>query len=103
MYVIKNFKFDHVGTSSTNKSYNKEIQLNRNWHFCWSKFYFFRKNYNYLYAVKKIIPNIFQSLSGMMLSLLLFNFSHIKLHFSSLKGSVISLLMLKSYFRPNIN
>ena len=42
MYIIKNLKFDHVGTSST-KKYSREILLNRNWHFSWSKFYYFKK------------------------------------------------------------
>ena len=57
-YIIKNLKFDHLGTGSTKKIYNHEILINRNWHFSWSKFYFFKKNNSYLYAVKKILPNI---------------------------------------------
>ena len=103
MYIIKNLKFDHVGTSSTKKKYSREILLNRNWHFSWSKFYYFKKNYNYCYAFKKIIPNIYQSLIGIFLSLILFNLNHIKPHFYSLKGSIVSILLLRSFYRPKIN
>ena len=53
MYIIKNLKFHHLGTSSSNKKYNFQIRINRNWHFSWSKFYFYKKNYNYLFALKK--------------------------------------------------
>ena len=53
VYWLKNFKFHHLGTSSSNKKYNFEIKINRNWHFSWSKFYFYKKNYNYLFALKK--------------------------------------------------
>ena len=40
----------HVGRSSSDKKYNKEIEVNRNWHYMWSKFYFYKKHYNYFYA-----------------------------------------------------
>jgi len=103
MYIVKNLKFDHVGTSSTNKKFNYEIQINRNWHYSWSKFYYFKKNYNYFFAIKKIIPNIAQSIKGLILSLILFKFSQLKLHLSGLKGILSSILLLKSYFRPNVN
>ena len=103
MYIIKNLKFDHLGTSSTNAKYNFVIQQNRNWHYSWSKFYYFKKNYNYFFAIKKIIPNIAQSIKGLLLSLILFRFSHIKLHLSCLKGILSSLLLMKSYFRPNVD
>ncbi len=103
MYVVSNLKFAHLGTSSSNKKFNVEIQINRNWHFSWSKFYFYRKNYNYFFALKKIIPNIIQSIKGILISVLLLRFTHIKLHLSSLKGIISSIFFMKSYFRPNIN
>ena len=66
MFIVKNFKFDHIGTSSTDNKYKDEIKINRNWHFSWSKFYYYKKNYNYFYALKKILPNIFQSIIGIV-------------------------------------
>ena len=103
MYIIKNLKFHHLGTSSSNKKYNFQIRINRNWHFSWSKFYFYKKNYNYLFALKKILPNIYQSLVGILLCSLIFKFKDTRLHFSSLKGFISSAFYMKSYFRPNLD
>ena len=103
MYIIKNLKFDHVGTSSTKKKYSREILLNRNWHFSWSKFYFYKKNYSYLFALKKILPNVYQSLVGVIWCILVFEFKDIKLHIASLKGLLSGIFLIKSHFRPNLN
>ena len=103
MYVIKNLKFHHLGTSSSNKKYNFEIKINRNWHFSWSKFYFYKKNYSYLFALKKILPNVYQSLVGVIWCILVFEFKDIKLHIASLKGLLSGIFLIKSHFRPNLN
>ena len=102
MYVVKNLKFDHLGTGSSNKKYNSEIQFNRNWHFCWSKFYLLKKNYGYLFALKKLLPNIFQSIIGILASAFKLNIFEIKLHFSSLMGTINGIILNKSHYRPNI-
>ena len=102
MYIINNLKFEHLGTSSSNNMFKSKIILNRNWHFSWSKFYFFKKNYNYFYALKKIIPNIYQSLSGIIISLIKMNFFEVKMHLYCLHGYLNSIILNKSYFRPNI-
>ena len=102
MYIIKGLKFDHLGTSSSNKKYNNEILINRNWHFSWSKFYFFKKNYNYFFALKKMIPNIYQNILGIILSLIMFNFFDVKLHLASLMGALNGIFLNKSFYRPNL-
>ena len=102
MYVVSNLKFAHLGTSSSNKKFNIEIQINRNWHFSWSKFYFYKKNYNYLFALKKILPNLYQGIIGVIICSLILNFKDTKLHFSSLKGLLSAVFLMDSYFRPNL-
>ena len=62
IYVILNVKFDHLGLQSSEKKYSEEITKSRNWHYCWSKFYFYRKNYNYVIALSKIFPNFLKSI-----------------------------------------
>ncbi len=101
-YVIKDLKFDHLGTSSTKKKYNQEILINRNWHFSWSKFYYFRKNNGYLYALKKVLPNIYQNSLGIIISIFKMNILELKLHMASLSGILSSILFKKSLYRPNI-
>ena len=99
MFVIKNLNFEHKGTSSSNKNYNHQILYNRNWHFSWSKFYFFRKNYNYLYALRKVLPNIFQGIYGIFFSLIKVNLLEVSLHIASLSGLINSIFLNKSNFR----
>ena len=102
MYIIKELKFDHLGSSSTIKKYNNEISMNRNWHFSWSKFYYFRKHHNYLYALKKIIPNIYQNIIGIILSVLKVNRVDAQLHYASLLGAINAIFLNKSNYRPKL-
>ena len=102
MYIIKELKFDHLGTSSSNKKFNNKILMNRNWHFSWSKFYFFKKNYNYFFALKKIIPNIYQNILGIILSLIKLNIFTVKLHLASLLGALNGVFLNKSLYRPKL-
>ncbi len=102
MYIIKKLKFDHLGTSSSNKKFNNKILMNRNWHFSWSKFYFFKKNYNYFFALKKIIPNIYQNILGIILSLIKLNIFTVKLHLASLLGALNGVFLNKSLYRPKL-
>ncbi len=102
MFVIKNLKFSHLGTSSSDKKYNIKILINRNWHFGWSKFYYYKKNYSYPYAIKKILPNIYQGVIGLILSILKLNFKSIVLSVYSLYGILSGVFFLKPFYRPNI-
>ena len=102
LYVINEIKFEHLGTSSSDKKYKYYIDLNRNWHYAWSKFYFFKKNFSYLYALRKIIPNIYQGLIGALLSILKLKFTETNLHFASILGSINAIFLRKPYYRPKI-
>ena len=103
MLIIRGLKFEHLGTSSSSKKINNEILINRNWHFSWSKFYFFKKNQNYIYALRKIIPNIYQNILGIILSLIKIRLFDAKLHLASLLGALNGIFLQKSSYRPNLN
>ncbi len=100
MYVVENIKFDHIGGASHEKKYNFEANLSRNWHYNWSKFYYFKKNYSYLYAFKKSLP-ILVKLIFRYFSNLVFNKKRerdlIKAEFN---GMIASVFLKKSSFRP---
>ena len=101
-YVVKNLTFDHLGTRSTKTKFKSDINLIRNWHYSWSKFYFYKKNYNYLFAIRKITPNIYQGVKGAIISVFKLNFPHIKLHLASVKGALNSIFLRKSNFRLKV-
>ena len=50
-----NIYIEHLGNSSVDVEYNLEIELNRNWHYMWSKFYYYKKNYSFLRGIKETI------------------------------------------------
>ena len=107
LFVIDNLKFNHLGTSSSDLSIKNEISLNRNWHYAWSKFYLFRKHYNYLYGLKKTLKNFFHSLKWFSICRIKYIYSKQKkdkmdfdLHKAILLGLVNSYFLRKSSYRP---
>ncbi len=103
MYVVENLYFTHKGLASSNKEYEFEILLNRNWHYSWSKFYYYKKNSNYFFALKKISPNFMKSLIRYIQSIILFDKQKAKLNKAILLGLINSILLRKSSYRPNIH
>ena len=103
IYLIDEAKYIHGGTSSTDPSYNHEIYLNRNWHYCWSKFYYFKKNYGYFYGIKKTIPNFLRALRKYLFFKITGNKNNSALHMAELQGLIASYFLRKSSKRPEIN
>ena len=42
--MIENAICVHRGSQSMNKKYLQKYKILRSWHYCWAKFYFFRKH-----------------------------------------------------------
>ena len=103
LYVIENLKFEHFGLQSSHKKYKKQILICRSWHYCWSKFYFYYKHHNYLYAIKKTLPNLFRSLKLCIYFKIKKDDYHFDLHKSELSGLINAYLLKSSFYRPNIN
>ncbi len=102
IYAILNVKFDHLGLQSSESQFSSEIKKNRNWHYCWSKFYFYKKNYNYFYALSKISPNFFRSLISVIRSFLKRDFETYSYAKAELGGIICSIFNRKSFYRPKI-
>ena len=103
IYMIDDAKFNHQGTSSANSIYDHEIYLNRNWHYCWSKFYYFKKNYGYFYGIRKTFPNFLRALRKYLFYKLLGNKKNSALHMAEMQGLTASYFLKKSLRRPKIN
>ena len=62
--TAKDLKIHHLGFKSSldNKKNNnsKMIRL-KDWHYMWSSFYFYKKNYSYFYALKKFFGKFLSS------------------------------------------
>ena len=100
MYVVENIKFDHMGGASHEKKYNFEANLSRNWHYNWSKFYYFKKNYSYLFAFKKSLPILIKLIFRYFINLVSNNKKSKDLIKAELNGLITSIFLKKSSYRP---
>ena len=100
LLIVKKVKFKHFGSGSTDVKYNNIVILTRAWHYNWSKFYYYRKNFNYIYALTKILPNFIQAIKKVIIGLFKLDRFHIYLSLIELYGIVSSVLCLKSFYRP---
>ena len=100
MYVCNKIKFNHLGSKSVHSKYDRIVELTRAFHFNWSKFYYYKKNYGYLLAFRKIIPNIVKAIKKILLSIITFNKTNLIFGLIELYGIICSILNLKSFYRP---
>jgi len=62
IYIVPRSKIKHLGGKAVDVKYNNEVELSRNWHWIWSKFYYQQKHYGYLNAFLKGFPKFLSSL-----------------------------------------
>lgn len=100
LFICNKIKYHHPGSKSANKKYEKIVLLTRAFHYNWSKFYFFKKNFSFLIALRKIFPNFIKSLKKIIYNFLIFNKSGIVEGFVELYGIIVSIFSFKSFYRP---
>ena len=100
LYISKKIKFHHYGSGSLPKKYQNLVKKTRAFHFNWSKFYFFKKNYNYFFALKKVFPNLIKALKKLFVGFLTFDFEKIKIGSIELMGLITAIFFIKSFYRP---
>ena len=100
LFVCNKIKYNHVGANSVNKKYIKIVKLTRAFHYNWSKFYFFKKNYSYMFALKKIFPNFIKALKKIVLSTIKFDLPNLVVGLVEIYGIFCAILLLRSFYRP---
>ena len=100
--MIDNIKIYHEGRSSSISKLNTIIETNRNWHYMWSKFYYFNKHYNYLFALRKIAPNFLNSFKKIFFSILKLDKNNLVIGLIELYGIFSAVLFLNSFYRPKM-
>ena len=78
------------------------MELSRNWHWMWSKFYFNKKHHGYLLAFLKVFNNLITSVIKYLFYLFTLNNYKKKIYQMRLSGLVNSILGKKSFYRPKI-
>ena len=90
----------HYG--SHDKKYNEQIQINRNWHFMWSMFYFYKKKTNYIFAFIYTFPIFLRCFVKLQANYFL-NKKNYLIYKARFDGLINSYLNRKSWYRPKIN
>jgi GT2 family glycosyltransferase len=99
LFVSNRIKFQNKDRKIVNLDYSLKYKLSRNWHYCWSKFYFYKKNYSYIYAVKKIFPNFLRAIKSLIINLIRINNLGISINIAQISGILNSIMLKSSFYR----
>ena len=99
LFVSSRIKFQNKDRKIINLDYSLKYKLSRNWHYCWSKFYFYKKNYSYIFALKKISPNFLRAIKSLIINLIRINNSEILISIAQISGILNSLMLKSSSYR----
>ena len=62
IFIIPKSKINHLGAKGVSEKYIEQIELSRNWHWIWSKFYFNKKHHGFLIATIDGLPTFFSAI-----------------------------------------
>jgi len=103
IYVVPKSKIHHKGASAVSKKYSHQIELCRNWHWIWSKFYFNKKYQGYLTALLNGLPTFLSSSLKFLFYLIILKKKKREIYLFRALGYLNAELGKKSYLRPNID
>jgi GT2 family glycosyltransferase len=101
IFILPKLIINHNRSSSIseNNDKNNNILYLRNWHYAWSMFYYYQKNFGYIYGVKKTINYFIKDIIKLFFFILLFNEKKFFIRLNRVKGFASSYILLKSYKR----
>ena len=98
IFYLRDLSIVHERSSSIDTNLS-EIDNLRSWHYMWSMFYFYKKNYSFLFGIKKTYIYLIKDLIMFLYYLLLFNKKKFNIRFFRIYGILCSILGLKSFKR----
>ena len=102
IYLLKNIFALHEGSKSINKDVHNDIEYNRNWHYMWSKFYFYKKHFGTITAYKKTLKHFFSAAIKIIIFFLIRDEKY-KKYLERFNGLISSYVGKPSSRRPKIN
>ena len=103
IFVIPKSKIKHLGARAVNSKFAVEIELSRNWHWMWSKFYYNKKHYGFFTALSIGFPNFLSAILKYLIYLFLNNNKKKKIYQKRVLGFTNALFGKSSSYRPKIN
>ena len=103
IFIVPKSKIYHLGGQAVDPKYKKEIELVRNWHWMWSKFYYNNKHYGYLNATIRILKNLISAIIKSFFYSIIFDSYKSKIYKMRLSGLLNSMKGKKSFLRPKLD
>ena len=103
IYVVPRSRINHLAARTVDQKFEYEIELSRNWHWIWSKFYFSRKHFGFFKAFYEGFPKYCTSLLKILFYLLINNKKKRKIYFNRASGFYNAYLGKSSWYRPNLD
>ena len=101
IYVTKKATIKHAGAKSSNLGFAFEI--NRNWHWMWSKVYYSSKHDGFFVARILVIPKMLKLIAKCLLNIVFFRKRRFLISFYRLWGLFSSYIGLKSFYRIKLS
>jgi len=102
IYVVPKSKINHLGGKAVDQTFEYEIELSRNWHWIWSKFYFNKKHFGFFWALLNSLPSFFSSILKLFFYFIVFNKRKKNIYLKRIQGFWNALLGKPSSYRPNV-
>ena len=103
IFILKNAKINHLGAKAVNEKFYNELEFSRNWHWNWSKIYYRKKHYGFIFAFIIGLPSFISSCLKCLFFLIFKNKFKFKIFFCKASGFYNSLINKKSWYRPRFD
>ncbi|MDB9807695.1 glycosyltransferase family 2 protein [Candidatus Pelagibacter sp.] len=103
IFIVPTSKIKHLGGKAVDIKYKDEIELSRNWHWIWSKFYFNKKHSGYTKAFMLGFPKFLSSITRYLFYCLTKNQIKKKIYKNRVGGFFNAAKNNSSWYRPNNN
>ena len=102
LLIIMNSKIHHLGAQAVDDKYFEEVELSRNWHWMWSKFYFHKKHRGFFVSTLLGFISLLENFLKYIIYMITFNKKR-NIYRMRMSGIINSLLGRQSWYRPEIN
>ena len=103
IYVDPNIQVLHFGGASVDPKLSEDVELNRNWHWMWSRFYFNKKHTNYFFALIFMMPKLLSSILKIIIYSATFKTKKRKIYLMRLSGLINSIIGKSSWYRITLS
>ncbi len=101
IFIAPTAKIKHLGAKAVDNKYHHEVELSRNWHWMWSKFYYNKKHHGMFKAINDGFIRFILNTLKYLFFLLTNNKYKKKIYYNRISGFYNALIGKKSWYRPN--